>query len=457
MGVDKRFSILVISVLCFSLCLIGRAAGYDEDDFKQAKKNAEKGDSDAELALGVMYDLGQGVPQNYGEALNWYRRAADHGNATAQNNLGIMYLEGQGVARNFVEAAKWIRMSANQGFSRGQINLGILYAEGKGVPRNYSEAIGWIRRAAEQGDGNAQKKLGDIYLEGTLAQVNPVEAYKWFSLAGAQGNSDAAEKRDNLARDLSAQQLREGQKLAAGFVAKRDPAALNSPRSSGTGFFVTSDGYFVTAHHVVSDASRVVIKTKVIALAATVVKIDKANDLALLKVIGAYPPAIGTNRASYLNRDARLSGVASKFRPLPIVDSSGIKLGDSISTLGFPNLDLQGSEAKFTRGEINSLTGIKDDAHFFQISAQIQPGNSGSPLLDRSGNVIGIVQSSLGGLSQLLTTGTVPQNVNYALKSSYLLAFLKGVPGITLAGNAATETADWVADEQTSVAVLLAF
>jgi S1-C subfamily serine protease len=143
-----------------------------------------------------------------------------------------------------------------------------------------------------------------------------------------------------------------------------------------------------------------------------------------------------------------------------VVDSTSVKLGDTVATLGFPNLELQGSTPKYTRGEINSLAGFRDDSHHFQISAQVQPGNSGGPLLDRSGAVIGVVQSTLADPRQFLTTGVVPQNVNYALKGEYLLRFLRSVPGVALpaAGAGAATPADgWVSDAQDSVAVVLTF
>jgi S1-C subfamily serine protease len=136
-------------------------------------------------------------------------------------------------------------------------------------------------------------------------------------------------------------------------------------------------------------------------------------------------------------------------------------LGDSVSTLGFPNPELQGNAPKFTRGEINSLAGLRDDPHRFQISAPIQPGNSGGPLLDRSGNVVGLVQSTLNDARQLLATGLVPQNVNYALKSEYLVRFLQSVPGVVLKDRAPDTTGgqpnDWVFDAQSSIAVVLVY
>lgn len=462
MKLVRGFSIYVILALCHSL-LAAPVFTYNEDDFKEAKKGAESGDAEAQLTLGIMYDLGQGVPQNFVEALKWYRRSAGQGNAVAQNNLGIMYLNGSGTVRDFYEGSKWIQMSANQGYASAQMNLGFLFAEGTGVARNPVYAMYWLRKAAEQGGATAEEKLGEVYAKGEIINSDYVEAYKWFTLAAAQGDTDAMRERDELAKKMSPDGISEAQSQAAAFVPTRAPSAVNSATASGTGFFVTQDGYLVTAAHVVEGASKIVVKGRYLALGAALVKVDKTNDLALLKITGAYPPGSFTNRS--LLQSSRLMAVSAKFRPLRVVNSSDIKLGDSVSTLGFPNLDLQGSTPKFTRGEINSLAGFRDDSYHFQISAQVQPGNSGGPLLDRSGAVVGVVQSTLADPRQFLTTGVVPQNVNYALKSEYLLRFLRSVPGFALPSSntpmavsaVPNQTSDWVSDSQDSVAVVLIF
>jgi hypothetical protein len=108
------------------------------------------------------------------------------------------------------------------------------------------------------------------------------------------------------------------------------------------------------------------------------VKVDKANDLALLKAEG-------------------------KFTALPVITSRSVRLGATAATVGFPNTGLQGFAPKLAKGEIASLAGAQDDARHFQISAPIQPGNSG---------------------------GALAENVNYAVKSSYLLSFLESVPEV---------------------------
>ena len=98
--------------------------------------------------------------------------------------------------------------------------------------------------------------------------------------------------------------------------------------------------------------------------------------------------------------------------------------------MGFPNVGLQGFAPKLAKGEIASLAGAQDDARHFQISAPIQPGNSGGALVDERGNVIGVVVAKLSQRAALATSGALAENVNYAVKSSYLLSFLESVPEV---------------------------
>ena len=452
------FSVCILLAICQSI-MAAPAFSYNEDDFKEAKKAADRGDTDSQLTLGIMYDLGQGVPQNYTEALRWYTVAANKGNAIAQNNLGILYLQAQGTPQNFGQAAKWIQLSANQGYATAQMNLGNMYGEGNGVPRNPVYAIYWLRKAGEQGDVAGERRLGDVYSAGNIVNWDFIEAYKWYTLAAAQGDAEATKHRDELAQKMSPQAISEAQQRAAAFAPAKLPTAVQEATGSGTGFFVTQDGYLLTANHVIDGATRLIVKTKYLLLAARVVKIDQTNDVALLKIIGAYLPAAMTNQMLLQTPNPRLAPVSAKFRPLQVADSSNVRLGDSISTLGFPNPDIQGNAPKFTRGEINSLAGFRDDPHRFQISAQIQPGNSGGPLLDKSGAVVGLVQSTLNDARLLQMTGVVPQNVNYALKSEYLLRFLKSIPGVAIDAPAGStgNSDNWVSDSQASIAVVLTY
>lgn len=177
------------------------------------------------------------------------------------------------------------------------------------------------------------------------------------------------------------------------------PALDRTWGSSGTGFFITDDGYIVTCNHVVDNGKRFAVKTAGGTFAAQVVATDKVNDVAILKVAGAFSSlALNTNTVS---------------------------LGQPAFTIGFPNIDIQGLSPKYTDGKVSSLSGIQDDVSGIQISVPVQPGNSGGPLTDANGNVIGIVVARLNDYSALKTTRAIPQNVNYAVKTIPLVALIK--------------------------------
>ena len=176
---------------------------------------------------------------------------------------------------------------------------------------------------------------------------------------------------------------------------------------SGSGFFITDDGYFITNHHVVTDRDtgklqdvRLVVSGNII-IDAVVVQLDKIHDLALIKASG-------------------------KFIALPILASQHVRLGASVATIGFPKPSLQGNLPKLSKGEISSLAGIKDRTDEFQISVPLQGGNSGGAVFDDYGNVVGAASSSLR-----ITDPLNPQQlVNYAVKSDQILALVDLFPGV---------------------------
>ena len=177
------------------------------------------------------------------------------------------------------------------------------------------------------------------------------------------------------------------------------------PSATGTGFFITGDGYLISNYHVVKDAIKVRLVTSAGTIDAKVVQVDAANDLALLKAAG-------------------------RFAPLPILPSRSAHLGGTVVTIGFPDPTLQGFSPKLAKGEIASLSGAADDPRYFQISVPVQPGTSGGALVDERGNVIGIVSAKLDASTALAMSGSLPENVNYAVKSSLLLSFLESVPDV---------------------------
>jgi S1-C subfamily serine protease len=181
--------------------------------------------------------------------------------------------------------------------------------------------------------------------------------------------------------------------------------AWSDARASGTGFFITSDGYLLTCYHVVTNATRIMVGAKQGVFPAELIQSDVANDIALLKVDGM-------------------------FSPLPLSAHNSEKLGESVFTVGFPNPGMQGLQPKLTRGEISSLAGVQDNPGEYQISVPVQPGNSGGAVVDEYGNVAGIVAARLSDQAALATSGMTAQEVNYAVKSSRARTLLEGFPDL---------------------------
>jgi S1-C subfamily serine protease len=171
--------------------------------------------------------------------------------------------------------------------------------------------------------------------------------------------------------------------------------------SIGTGFFVSQDGYIITNYHVVEGTTQIVVVTydnkKLI---AKYIKGDPSNDIALLKV----------NTIS---------------KPLKLIPDTSLAKGEEVFTLGYPMIDIQGQEQKATSGRINALTGLQGDIRFVQIDVPLQPGNSGGPLINSKGNVVGIVTMTLDEVYVLKKKGKLPQNVNYAVKSDYIIPLIR--------------------------------
>ena len=416
-------------------------------DYAQALNHyrivAEKGHSQAQYSLGNMYAHGRGVPKDHAEGAKWFLKAAEQGHARAQNNLGVMCETGYGMPKDLQQAAGWYRKAAEGGDSLGQYNLGMRYGTGEGLPRDDVLAAAWLRKSAEQGCAQAQRQLGYCYHDGKGVAKDFVEAYRWLDLAAAQGDTDAKSRLAQLETVMSAAEVAAGQKLtrdgkrsSSGIASPEIPSSSakgSMPIGSGSGFFITDDGYLVTNYHVVKGASRFEVKSPKGNLAAQLIRTDAANDLAVLKVEG-------------------------QFMALPVIASRTVKLGETVTTIGFPDTALQGFSPKLAKGEIASLAGIRDDPRYFQISVPIQPGNSGGALVDAHGNVVGVVSGTLKQEAALAVTGALAQSVNYAVKSSYLLNVLESIPEVNSkmkAGDNAEKKFDQVVDSATQAAVLL--
>jgi len=161
------------------------------------------------------------------------REAAEKGNASDQYHFGRCYenslslrLNPNGpvtlvVPQDYAEAIKWYRKAAEKNFFMAQAELGRMLYAGLGSPQNYQEAFRWFRNAAEQDSIMGQFGLGVMYEFGEIVVQDKVEAYKWYSLAAAEGKTEVIKYRDNMMRSLTPEQIAEGQRRAAAFVPRK--------------------------------------------------------------------------------------------------------------------------------------------------------------------------------------------------------------------------------------------
>jgi len=178
-------------------------------------------------------------------------------------------------------------------------------------------------------------------------------------------------------------------------ISPKAESRADTRESYGTCFAV-SPTEVITSHHVVENASTVTVQFQDgREISAVTTQQSRATDLALLKINGQAPAT------------------------LPLATSRSLSVGDQVFTLGFPVTSILGNDAKFTEGSVSALSGIQGDASYFQMSVPIQPGNSGGPVVNMRGEVVGVVAATAAVEAFFAASGSLPQNVNWASKSDY--------------------------------------
>ncbi|WP_245333599.1 S1C family serine protease, partial [Bradyrhizobium guangdongense] len=172
---------------------------------------------------------------------------------------------------------------------------------------------------------------------------------------------------------------------------------------SGTGFVVSASGHIVTNNHVINGCVGDIKGnlTGEAAITLRVVSSDANNDLALLQA-----PA------------------TTAFKDFARIRDRSIRSGDSVIAIGFPYHGMLTSDFTVTTGIVSSLSGMRNDTRFLQISAPVQPGNSGGPLFDATGQIVGVVTGKVDALRIAVATGNIPENINFAIKTGVLRDFL---------------------------------
>lgn len=236
-------------------------------------------------------------------------------------------------------------------------------------------------------------KPGEIKAAWNFLEVGDLCMGDWYS-EGKMKASMVFQVGKKLIMSVNAPDEYEGQ-IA---LLKQYPTSTSQDlHRTGTGFAISEDGLIATAYHVVKDAKTVKVHLERDSfVSAKVVHSNPSNDLAVLRIDRSTP--------SFLQ----------------VAPMRSAKTGDRVFTVGFPVSSVLGDEPKYTEGVISSLTGARGAASFLQMTVPIQPGNSGGPLVNEKGEVVGIVTSTAAIRFFVEESGTLPQNVNWAVKVEYL-------------------------------------
>ena len=392
--------------------------GVKRDLVKATKlylRAAEQGNANAQVKLAHMYNDGKGgLEVNKVKATNLYQLAAEGGNVKAQLYFGIKLWYGTGITQDYEKALIWYRKVATQGGKERQAAcnfIGDAYRRGLGVSKDNFEAVKWYRLAAEQGHPESQRMLGAYYQLGKGVPEDNVLAYMWANLAAAQGNQNAEKLRDAIGEGLSKNQLAEAQRMTRQWrpngskAAEKNETTKESRKEkklSGTGFFISKEGRVLTNYHVVKGCKELSVQMPSgYKSAASVATKDERDDLAILAT-------------------EKMTDSVAQFRV-----GASPQVGEQVVIYGFPLAGILSSSGNLVTGNLSALAGLRNNPRHYQITAPVQPGNSGGSLLDESGRVIGVIVSKLDAAKFAEATGDIPQNINFAIKGSTALNFIE--------------------------------
>ena len=393
--------------------------GDYRSDFDVFSTYAAQGDVVAQYNLGILYANGEGVAQDYEKAVYWYKKAAAQGYVSAQYNLGLMYAYGKGVAQDYVSALKWFILAAVCGDQKSIKYRDILsknltpsqVAEAQRMARNFSPHV--VSPTSSPTSTQASFREPLVVARPLVRKIQQHLVFLGYNPGPVDGLSGsrttAAIKAFQRDWEITPDGIISESLLALLKIAKtvkeNNASTKQAPQQaavSGTAFLVSSQ-YAVTNYHVVKGAHHLVLCIGDNRVEVSLIAHDSTNDLAVIKL------------SAPLSKDQEFA----RFR-----DSGIIHLGEQVMIAGYPLRGYLSSGLNVSRGEVSALSGPANDCRLIQISAPVQPGNSGGPLLDKSGLVIGIVVAKLNAIKCAKVTGDIPQNINFAVKGALIKSFL---------------------------------
>jgi TPR repeat protein len=418
----------------------GKIKGNKDESDKYWKLFAEQTDPDVQNRIGVLYGEDQkkyytdGKNKYQGKALDfvetnkvafeWYRKSAEQNNKYAQYNLGRMYGYGLGVFKDEKKAFEYYEKSAKQGHFTSMSEVAFAYLDGTGVVKDYTEAYNWLVKAAEGEDENrARNALGVLYEFGWGVDKDIVLAYAWYNIAASADFGKAKENLVRVEKVIKREDLREAQTLSREWKPGKLMARADVPQnvtsatgstssatasnsktmklsSVGTGFYISPNGNVLTNNHVVDGCGEIRIPLE--SSKGKLVVADQSNDLALVKLEVSGKPSL----------------------QFPSADE--LKQGEEVFAFGFPLDGYLPGSGNITTGIISALAGPSNNSSLIQTTAPVQPGNSGGPLMNKKGNVVGVVVGKANAIKIAKVTGDIPQNINFAISARTVKSFLDG-------------------------------
>jgi S1-C subfamily serine protease len=198
--------------------------------------------------------------------------------------------------------------------------------------------------------------------------------------------------------------------------------------TSGSGFFVSKQGHILTNEHVVRKCNRVTVGDNANRqVQVAVLETDRRNDLALLKLSSTSMTSAETKSLISKLGIRIISKSGDSSVPLSsngLLRSDDVELGEDVLVSGFPYGEIFSNTIKVTKGIVSAIRGMGDDSGQFQMDAAVQAGNSGGPIYDENGNIVGVVISQLNKLKVAKVLGSLPENVNFGIKASTVRQFL---------------------------------
>ena len=284
--------------------------------------------------------------------------------------------------------------------------------------------VGEWKNGEPHGYGTLTDPSGQKY----AGEIKDLKEHGQGTMTYADGTTWAGEWRDGEKYKENEKRLpKEERQRQAQAEQKPSPRKEQASQSgTGSGFFVSKMGHVITNAHVVKGCNRVTVGDNANKqVPAEVVNTDRSNDLALLKL-----SSLEMASAESKSLIQKLSIVVVPLASKGLLRSEDVRLGEKVLVAGYPFGDFFSNSIKVTTGVVSSTRGAGDDSGQFQLDAAVQPGNSGGPIYDSSGNIVGVVISQLDKLKVAKAIGSMPENVNFGLKASTVRQFLisSGLP-----------------------------